>query len=129
MIKAQGDKAMAVKLFKLRNVPEDETEEIRQLLQQQEIAFYETEAGGWGVSVPAIWLHDASQFEQASALIDDYQRQRLLRARAAYQLQKDERRHVTMADKIRQQPLQAILFFLMSLFILYVSLAPFIDFS
>ena len=120
---------MAVKFFKLRNVPEDEAEEIRQLLQQQEIAFYETEAGGWGVSVPAIWLHDASQFEQASALIDDYQQQRLLRARAAYQLQKDEGRHVTMADKIRQQPLQAILFFLMSLFILYVSLAPFIDFS
>ena len=120
---------MSAKLFKLRNVPDDEAEDIRQLLQQHDIEFYETEAGGWGVSVPAIWIRDERRLDEATALIGDYQQQRLLRARAAYQLQKDEGRHVTMADKIRQQPLQAILFFLLSLFILYVSLAPFIDFS
>jgi len=44
-------------------------------------------------------------------------------------LLKDEGRHPRVTDKIRQKPLQFLLFFLMALFILYVSLAPFIDSS
>jgi len=120
---------MAAKLFKLRNVPDDEAEDIRQLLLAHAIEFYETEAGGWGVSVPAIWIHDDSKLDEANALIEAYQQQRTVRIKAEYVQMKAEGRHQTVADKIRQKPLQAILFFLMSLFILYVSLAPFIDFS
>jgi len=119
---------MAAKLFQLRDVPADEAAEIRQLLQQHGIDFYETEAGGWGVSVPAIWIHDQSRLDEATALITVYQQQRTERAKAEHSQMKAEGRHQTMTDKIRQHPLQAILFFLMSLFILYVSLAPFIDF-
>jgi len=120
---------MAAKLFKLRDVPDDEAADIRQLLQQHGIDFYETEAGGWGISVPAIWIHDESRLDEASALIEAYQQQRTLRIKAEYKQMKAEGRHQTVGDKIRQHPLQAILFFLMSLFVLYVSLAPFIDFS
>jgi len=120
---------MAAKLFKLRHVPDDEAEEIRQLLLEHEIGFYETEAGGWGISVPAIWIHDDSRLAEAKALIDVYQQERAKRARAEYQQLKDLGSHTTMADKIRQNPIRFILFLLMTLFILYVSLAPFIDFS
>jgi len=120
---------MATKLFKLRQVPDDEAEEVRQLLRENGIDFYETEAGGWGVSVPAIWIHDDSRLTEASALIDAYQQQRARHARAEFQQLKEKGHHQTVADKIRQNPVQAILFFLISLFILYVSLAPFIDFS
>jgi len=120
---------MAVKLFKLRHVPEDEAEEIRQLLLEHAIEFYETEAGGWGISVAAIWIHDDGRQDEASALIEAYQRQRTERSRAEYRQLKDEGRHQTMIGKIRQKPVQFVLFFLITLFILYVSLAPFIDFS
>jgi len=119
---------MAAKLFKLRNVPDDEAEEIRQLLQQHEIEFYETEAGGWGVSVPAIWIRDDSRLDEASALLDDYQQQRTAQARAEYRQLKQQGSHSTVADKVRQNPVQAILLLLAALFILYVSLAPFTDF-
>ncbi|MFQ5519577.1 MAG: DUF6164 family protein [Mariprofundus sp.] len=119
---------MAAKLFKLRDVPDDEAAEIRQLLTEHDISFYETEAGGWGISVPAIWIHDASQLHQAKSLIDDYQQQRAIQARAAYQLQKDAGTQQTVLDKIRQKPLQFILFFSLSLFILYITLSPFLNF-
>jgi len=120
---------MAAKLFKLRNVPDDEAEDIRHLLQEHGIEYYETAAGGWGVSVPAIWIHDNSRLEECTALIDVYQQKRTRRARVEYRLLKDEGHHPRFTDKIRQKPLQFLLFFLMSLFFLYVSLAPFINFS
>ncbi len=119
---------MAAKLFKLRNVPDDETEDIRQLLQQHEIEFYETEAGGWGVSVPAIWIRDERRLDEAGALIDAYQQQRTAQARAEYRQLREEGRHKTVADKVRRNPLQFVVLALFGLFIFYVTLAPFIDF-
>jgi len=125
----RGDRrSMAVKLFKLRNVPADEAEEIRQLLRENDLAFYETEAGGWGVSMPAIWLHDQARLEEAQSLIDVYQAARTERVRAAFQQLKREGRQQTVISKIRQNPARFILFLVMALFILYVSLAPFIHF-
>ena len=119
---------MAAKLFKLRSVPDDEAEDIRQLLLQHEMAFYETKAGGWGISVPAIWLHDQAQLESAKALIADYQMQRVERARADYQNQKEQGQQPTVAGNIKRKPAQFVLLVLALLFILYVSLAPFVDF-
>jgi len=120
---------MAAKLFKLRNVPDDEAEDIRLLLQKHGIEYYETDAGGWGISVPAIWVYENSRLEEAGSLIDAYQQERTKRARAEYRLLKDVGSHPRVTDKIRQKPLQFLLFLLMTIFILYVSLVPFIDFS
>jgi len=120
---------MAAKLFKLRNVPDDEAEDIRLLLREHGIEYYETDAGGWGISVPAIWIYESSRLEEAGALIDTYQKERSRRSRAEYRLLKEEGRHPRVRDKIRKKPLQFLLFLLMCLFILYVSLAPFIDFA
>jgi len=119
---------MAVKLFKLRHVPDDEAEDIRQLLQEHEIEFYETDAGGWGISVPAIWLYDENDLERARELIEVYQQQRAQLARADYQSKKEHGLHETVLDKIMQQPLRFVLFMMMSLFVIYVTLAPFVDF-
>jgi len=119
---------MAVKLFKLRGVPEDEADEIRRLLDEHAIAFYETEVGGWGISVPAIWLFDEGDLEQAQGLMRDYQHQRALRAQAEHVQDKEAGRHTTVMDKISQKPAQFVLLLMASLFVLYVSLAPFIGF-
>ncbi|GMR00544.1 MAG: DUF6164 family protein [Zetaproteobacteria bacterium] len=120
---------MSVRLFNLRNVPDDEADEVRQLLAGNEIDFYETHAGGWGVSSPAIWLHDNSRLEQAKELIKAYQRERAATARTAYEQLRREGRHPTLMYNIRRHPLQFILLVLMALFILYVSLSPFLRFG
>ena len=58
---------MPVKLFSLRGVPDDEADEIRALLAQHAIDYYETPPGNWGVSMPAIWLPDDSELARAGA--------------------------------------------------------------
>ncbi len=125
----EEDRAMSVKLFKLRNVPDDEAEDVRQLLVDHDIDFYETYAGGWGISMPAIWLQDASHLAQAKVLIDKYQKERTAQARSVHEQLKKEGKQKTVMDKLGENPVQAILLFFLSLFIFYVSLAPFFQFG
>lgn len=120
---------MPVKLFKLRNVPDDEAEDVRQLLADHDIDFYETYAGGWGISMPAIWLQDDTQLAQATALIDAYQEKRTMQARAEYEQLRKEGKHRTVMDMISENPVRFVLLFILTLFILYVSLAPFLQFG
>ncbi len=120
---------MPVRLFNLRNVIEDEADDVRQLLTGNEIAFYETYTGAWGISSPAIWLSDNSQLERAQALINAYQRERAATARTAYEQLRREGGHPTLMRNIRRHPLQCILLVLLGLFILYVSLSPFLHFG
>ncbi|MFO7288296.1 MAG: DUF6164 family protein, partial [Gammaproteobacteria bacterium] len=47
---------MAKLLLNLRGVPDDEADEIRALLEEHGIAFYETPPSRWGVSAGGIWL-------------------------------------------------------------------------
>lgn len=101
---------MPVQLFSLRGVPEDEAEEIRQLLKDHKIAYYETPAGNWGISIPAFWLRDELQLTTAKSLIDDYQQQRLQDARADYQQQKREGKLRTFFDELKSQPIKVIVY-------------------
>lgn len=116
-------------LFKLRNVPEDEAEEIRQLLNEHTIDFYETGAGSWGISMPGIWLNDDARLKEAQSLIKVYQRERTTTARATYEQLKQEGRHQTVFGKIVEHPLRFLMLLFAVMFILYVSLSPFLDFG
>jgi len=80
---------MAILFFSLRGVPADEIEDVRQLLADNDIDFYETSAGTWGTSLPAIWLYRAEDQPAASELFDRYQTQRALTQRALYQARKN----------------------------------------
>ncbi|MDN5848716.1 MAG: DUF6164 family protein, partial [Nitrococcus sp.] len=60
---------MSIILLNLRGVPEDEAEEIRDLLTEHGVAFYETLPSRWGISMGAIWLRDEHQREEAKQLI------------------------------------------------------------
>ena len=73
-------KIMAILLFSLRGVPEDEVDEVRELLTEQNIDFYETSAGNWGMSMPALWLRDDAS-EKARYALNAYQQQRFLSSR------------------------------------------------
>ncbi|MDQ6992094.1 MAG: DUF6164 family protein [Mariprofundus sp.] len=119
---------MAVLIFKLRGVPDDEVGEVRDLLDGAEVSYYETTAGSWGISTAGIWLHDEGQVDFVKALLDKYQRQRSEQASIAYQQLRNEGMQQTLVGKIRQNPIRFVFYMSLSLFVLYVSLVPFIYF-
>ena len=116
-------------LFRLNNVPEDEAFEVRQLLEENQIDFYETPGGNWGISVAGIWLRDKSQLADAKQLLDDYQRERQQRVRAEYLEQKNRGEQVTLWRRICANPIQVIALTALAAVILYFSVKPFLDFG
>jgi hypothetical protein len=99
---------MSILLFKLSWVPDDEAQDIRDLLIENEIDFYETSAGILGFSMPGIWLKDETQVTKARGLIDEYQSQRQGRAREVYQNQLNSGQSRTIVDVFKEAPLRFI---------------------
>ena len=117
---------MATQLFILRGVPDDEVEAIRALLTEQQIDFYETPAGSWGMSMPAMWVKDDSQVEQAKQLLEEYQQQRQHQAHAEYQALKQQGQQRRVIDLIRERPLHYLFYLLLIAVIIYISVSPFL---
>ena len=99
---ARGDiiAAMAKLLFNLRNVPEDEADEVRQLLTTHGVDWYETRPGPWGISTGALWLRDAAAYPEARRLLDGYQASRRERVREELRLHGRE----GFLDLLRRRP-------------------------
>jgi hypothetical protein len=117
---------MPVLLFRLNGVPEDEAADVRVLLNEHGIDYYETHAGNWGFSTAAIWLRDAAQMDRARSLIDAYQAQRAERIRQEY-AQAGWRGPF---QSLLQQPAQIIrvLIYLAAIaLVAYLSLIPFLN--
>ncbi len=117
---------MAVHLFKLRNVPDDEADEIRQLLTEHDIAFYETSAGIFGFSAPSIWLHDSAQLEHARQILHTYHTQRREKARRHYAEQIANGQQRTVLDIAKENPTRFAAYLAIIALILYFSIKPFI---
>lgn len=117
---------MPVPLFRLRNVPDDEAKEIRQLLTENNIEFYETPAGNWGISMPSIWMNDDTQLARAKALIASYQEERVVRKRLEYEQLKKEGKQRTLRDVAKEQPLLLFSYLAIAAFVIYVSTNPFL---
>ena len=117
---------MPVMLFKLRNVPDDEAVEIRELLSSYNIEYYETPAGRWRISMEAIWIKDDTQYDNAKRLLDEYQQQRSDRARQEYRELKDQGQVETFVHRFLRRPIQTFFSFLVILLILYFVTMPFI---
>jgi hypothetical protein len=120
---------MPVQLFRLRGVPDDEAEEIRELLSTNEIDYYETPAGNWGISMPAIWLNDESQLHRAQLLIEKYQGERLARVRDEYERFNREGKNKSIIDVIKQNPVRFMVYLAAIIAVIYLSTVPFIDFG
>jgi len=114
-------------LFRLNGVPEDEAEDVRMLLTDNAIDFYETSAGNWGVSMPAIWLKDADDYARARSLLDEYQAARTIRMRAEYQRLKREGKQKTLIDAIKEKPLMFMVNLLVAALVVYLSVRLVID--
>ena len=118
---------MPVQLFRLRGVPDDEADEVRQLLADHQVDFYETPGGAWGASMPALWLNDESEYERARALIDEYQEQRAQAARAERERARREGRDRSILDELLENPVRFVLFVGIAVLVLYLSTKPFLD--
>ena len=93
-------RGMARLLFNLRNVPDDEADEVRALLDAHGLDWYETRPGPWGVSAGGLWLRDAGDWPRARGLLDGYQQARRSHAR---EVEAREGRPAFI-DLLREQP-------------------------
>jgi len=118
---------MAKLLFKLKSVFDDEADDIKNLLTDNQIDFYESPAGNWGISMHALWLNDESQYETAKNLIDKYQLERSARIQQEIQQQRENGEFESLLQRIQNRPLQFIIYTAFILFILYISIVPFLE--
>jgi len=115
---------MPTLLFKLRHVPDDEAEEVREILQIHHIDFYETSAGTWGISLPALWLHHDTQLEEAKHLIAGYQKNRAQHAQSSYQKQCQNGEQRTILTLVQESPLKFFAYVFAIIFVLYLVTVP-----
>lgn len=118
---------MSALAFRLRNVPQEEAEEVRALLEEHDIECYETTAGNWGIAMPGIWVHNDEDLPRARSLINDYQRHRSEIQRQHYERGLRSGDTLTLSQRIRTQPWRVAGIVLFCLFILYVTIHPFLQ--
>ena len=95
---------MSKLLLNLRNVPEDEADEVRAWLKENTIGFYETQPSPWGISSGGIWVEDDAELPRARALMADYQAQRLRRAQADQAAARSDGSAETFGTLFRRRP-------------------------
>lgn len=118
---------MSQLVFRLRDVPEDEADAVRGLLDEHNLDWYETTAGNWGIAMPGLWVQDTNDAPKARSLIDTYQQQHGERMRQGYESDRANGNVQTLASRIQAQPLRVLGTVLFCLFILYVSINPFLQ--
>lgn len=99
---------MPTLLMNLRQVPDDEADEVRELLTQNAVAFFETPPSRFGISAGGIWLGDDAQREQAVQLLAHYQQQRRERARESMAEAQRAGRPATFWALLRSEPLRVV---------------------
>ena len=117
---------MAKLIFKLKSVSYDEADDIKNLLTENKIDFYESPAGNWEISLHALWLNDEAQCIQAKQLIDEYQLKRSQRIRLETQQKIDKGEFETFFQRLLSRPVQFIILLAIILFILFLSIMPFL---
>jgi len=120
---------MSVLIFRLNGVTEDEADAVRELLRSNQLDYYETTAGRWGIGVAALWLIDDADRGEARSLIEEYQRHRLSSARQQWQHDKLEGQVPSLWQRITDDPLRALATLGISLLVLYLSIWPLVKLS
>lgn len=120
--------SMAKLLFRMRDVPDDEAEEVRELLTQNKITFFETFAGNWGISMPGLWLVNEQQFDEARALLDEYQEARSTRVKSQYLRQREQGEIRTFWESFRAEPVRFSVYLGLAALVLFLSLRFFVSF-
>ena len=115
---------MAVLIFRLNGVSDEEAQDVRELLSDNALDNYETSAGRWGLSVAGLWLVNENDRIRARELIDAYQLER----KRHFEELKIESPPETFGDRFKRSPLNVVFYSLLAITILFLSLSPFIRF-
>jgi hypothetical protein len=100
---------MSKLLLNLRDVPDDEADDVRGFLDSGGIDYYETRPSRWGISAGGIWIRDDDDVAEAKRLMSEYQRERQARAREERAEAERNGTAETFADVLRKQPLRVAL--------------------
>jgi hypothetical protein len=119
---------MGALLLRLKNVPEDEYQEVCDLLNAHDLVYYETTSGFWGVGMAAIWLNDASQLTKAHELLNEYMQNRQMKMQADYEKAQQQGESRTLISTFAAQPVTFVLYVLGVVGILALSVLPFLGF-
>lgn len=117
---------MTILLLNLRQVPDDEAEEVRALLEAHQIPFYETEPSLWGISFGGIWLSNPNDQEKAKALVADYQEERARSERQRYQQAQLDGTAPNLWQRFCEQPVRALGVLIAVTALLLITLVPFL---
>lgn len=98
-------------LLNLRHVPADEADDVRALMREAGIAFYETRPSMFGISAGGIWLREDADEPRARTLLRDYQATRGEQARRAFDEARREGRVPGVLDQLRDDPRRVLLVF------------------
>jgi hypothetical protein len=99
---------MSKLLLNLRDVPDDEADDVRRFLDSGSIGYYETRPSLWGTS-GCIWIRDDGDVAEAKRLMAEYQRERQARAREERAEAERNGTAETFASVLRTQPLRVAL--------------------
>lgn len=116
---------MSTLLLNLRGVPDDEAEDVRALLDQHEIAYYETPPNRWGITAGAIWLRDDERAAEAAELLAQYQGERRERMRSEYARAQREGTAETLVGKFSSRPVASTVYLLIVAGLIYFTVRPF----
>lgn len=118
---------MPALVFRLRNVPEDEADAVRALLDEHHIDWYETSAGNWGIAMPGLWVRESDDTARARSLIEAYQQTRAQEQRSHYLSERDSGNAPSVLQRLKEQPFRLAGILIFCLFIVYVSVNPFLN--
>ncbi|GAB3726339.1 DUF6164 family protein [Luteimonas pelagia] len=111
-------------LLNLRHVPDDEADDVRAMLDEHGIAFYETTPSIWGISAGGIFITDDTDIDRAKRLMADYQDKRRTRVRAEYAAAREAGTAETFWTVLRDEPLRVVLTLLGIAFLLGLVALP-----
>jgi hypothetical protein len=117
---------MPIRLFRLSGIPDDEAQDVRRLLTDNGIDYYETPEGRWGIAAAAIWLRDEEQLSEARRLLDEYQRERAVRVRAEFEALRRQGRHETLFHRFLRDPIRFAAAAVLIGIVLYLMAIPFL---
>ena len=115
---------MSKLLLNLRHVPDDEADEVRALLEDNAIAFYETKPSIWGFSMGGIFVTEDAAIVEAKRLMAEYQARRSMRARAEYEAARRDGTAETFWTILRDDPARVALTLLAIAFLLALVALP-----
>ncbi|MCP1727085.1 hypothetical protein J2T60_001050 [Natronospira proteinivora] len=114
-------------LLNLRHVPEDEADDVRAMLEEADIEYYETPPNRWGITMGGIWVRSADDLPRAKALMADYQMERRARVLADREARRQSGELETFWDSLRKKPVLYLGALATVVFIVYLMLYPFMQ--